>query len=650
MKRLLYFALAFVVLINLIVLSFFVYKLCKPHAPITRAAARIQFLQAEQALANHDEVTFNALTKQLKNYPLYPYLVASDLSSRIDTLPKTEVDNFLQTYTQSYAASQLRGNWLLALARVGHWEEFLRYYQPSKKSQLLCLYAQALYHTNDRAAADALGQQLWLVPYSQVSDCDNLFTALQTDNVITPDLTWQRFLLTIQKGSYSFAQTLQKQLPLDKQADAERWLIVKKNPLRINDVNLFPHNAENYNDILTFGLTKLADATPDNAVAAWTVLQKNHQFTHEQTQKIIQSIAVGFIKTNHDKANPWLSQLNPEYFNDLAMNWRLRFALQERNWRGLLAWIESLPKDEQQQAQWQYWQARSLEELDQKSAADMIYQELAQQRGYYGFLAADKLGLPYAIHNEPSPITRDEYQEILNNPATQRVSELFALKRKDLAEQEWKQMLTTLNEQQRYVAARLAYNLRWTQIALSTTSYVNHPNDLLIRYPKFFYSNVKKQSQSYNLGTDFIYAIIRQESLFKPDAVSYVGAIGLMQLMPTTAKMLVDEDNLPGNYADNLQVPKVNIKLGSQYLSRLMVGNQQSVMLSAAAYNAGPHKVRSWLPQTTSMPADIWVDMIPYTQTRTYVHNVISNAVVYQYLDGRQPDIKTLMPDVQPKN
>ncbi|MAZ39930.1 MAG: hypothetical protein CMF49_07395 [Legionellales bacterium] len=607
---------------------------------------RRAFLNAEKALQSKNYKKFKEIETQLINYPLYPYLLAEDISSRINDLPETEVSTFLQNYGNTAAADTLRTNWLLALAHAGKWHTFTQYYQKTKNTQLQCLYANALYQTNQKSKAYQLGRQLWLVPKSQDNACDVIFKQMKESGYLTKQLIWQRFLLTIQHGKLPLANYLRLQLTTEQQIDAGKWITIKQNPEKINDTKLFPADINNNNAILTYGLEKLAEKNPQQAVTAWDKLQNAHSFTHQQTQKIIQAIAIGFIKTTHQKSIPWLHQINPKYLNDIAMSWRLRFALIENNWRGLLHWIDNLPIKQQQSSEWQYWKAQALTHLHQTKQAKLIYQHLAKKRDYYGFLAADKLNIPYPIHNLELPISQQDYDNVANHPGFLRAKELFALKRYNAGIKEWWHTLLALNEKDRYIAARLANQQHWTAIALATTGFIAHQDDLQLRFPRFYLNTVMKQAQRFNLQPEFIYAIIRQESMFKADAQSYAGAMGLMQLMPSTANMLIQQDNLPANLSQQLHKPEVNILLGSQYLNRLMKMNNNSAALTAASYNAGPGRVNTWLPKQGNISADVWIDSIPYPETRNYVKNVMTYAVIYQYLMGQKPKITNLMPPV----
>ena len=433
---------------------------------------------------------------------------------------------------------------------------------------------------------------------------------------------------------------------MSEQKIAQKWLTVKQDPNQINNTHLFPPNTNEYNAILTYGLIKMGDKHPKHAVKAWDKLRKAHHFTHQQTQNIIQAIAIGYIKTTHDKSIPWLHQINPNYLNHIAISWRLRFALIENNWRGLLHWIDHLPAKQRKRSEWQYWRAQALMHLNKTTQANAIYTQLAKHRDYYGFLAAEKLKKAYPIHNRELPISKEDYQRVANHAGFLRAKELFALKRYPDGIKEWWHTLLALNEKDRYIAARLANKQQWTAIALATTGFIAHQDDLQLRFPRFYLPAVKKQAKRFHLQPAFIYSIIRQESMFKANAQSYAGAMGLMQLMPSTANMLIQQDGLPASLSQQLNQPEVNILLGSQYLNRLMRLNNQSIALTAASYNAGPGRVGSWLPENGVIPADVWIDSIPYPETRNYVKNVITYAIIYQYLMGEKPQISTLMPPV----
>lgn len=599
----------------------------------------------ENAISTGNNQQVQHYTEQLKENILYPYVVYDDLISRLKTLPVAEVSNFITKYSDTPLAEKMRKQWLLVLGNQQQWQMFLQFYHESSDPTLQCYYATALLRTGDVSEAYNMAETLWMVPYSQVNACGDLFKTWISDNQLTVDMIWQRFFSAIDADQIALAGYLVALLPTDQQSLGKIWLDVRANPKIILNSKLFLSDDDSKNNVIIYGIQRMALTDPDQAASAWDELKRDHKFSFAQSQQAIQAIAVGFIKGDHKRAGVWLQQIDPLYLNNTAKNWRLRFAIEEQNWPLLIQWINQLSPVDQADPQWEYWLARAEEQVGNKTKADELYKELATQSDYYGFLSCVRLGIPFTINNNPQKITHAEVKQFLANPGIQRMRALYAIKKPDLANDEWWFAIQNMEDKQRYVAAKIAIKWNLYSLAVATTALLSNQNDLGLRYPRPYLHHVKKMANALNMDPAFIYAIVRQESLFNPQAVSYVGAQGLMQLMPATAKMLVQQDKLPKSFAVDLTNPLVNIELGSIYLSRLLNSNNINPALAAAAYNAGPGRIKQWLPQVGSVDLDVWVDTIPYTETRNYVKHVLTYMIIYQRLLGNQPTLqKALQP------
>lgn len=604
---------------------------------------RADYLAAQAAWQQGDTDKYHQLMDKLQNYPLYPYLVLQDLLTHVDTLTPAAYDNFVNTYQDTPLNKKLNQAWLASLALRQQWPTFIQYYSPTMaNANLTCYYGQALLGTGQNDAALQLAQKLWLVSYPQPKSCDPVFAFWIGEGKLTVPLMWQRFIMAVNVNGTSVAKHVLSLMPADQQLIANLWLKVIASPKIITDSTLFPANTEMYNPILTDGLMRLAKSDPKAAIAAWNTLKKQHDFSAEQTQNISLAIATKLILTDPDSAEQWVNEINPQYISKLGLNYRLQLALARQNWPMILNWSRLLPPEERSDPAWQYWEARALAATGQPDAAKQIWQRLASSRDYYGFLAAAKIGAPFALNDYQMPIAGADLARIAAIPGIARAAELFALQQTSDGNAEWWAALSGFSENDRYFAAHLAADSGWYSIALATTGRIGHDDDLRIRFPTFYQTVIEQTASVGQLNPAFIFAIIRQESLFNPAAESGVGAKGLMQLMTPTVRELIQKNNLPVDYADKLGDPNVNIVLGGHYLSWLQQ-QVQSPTLMAAAYNAGIGRVRSWLPDTPE-DTDIWIDRIPFTQTRDYVKNVIAYAVVYQYLLGQQPSLTPFMP------
>ena len=602
-----------------------------------RTQQRQLFLQAETALAAESLDEFHKIAAQLAEYPLYPYLIYQELASRLDTLPKQEIDNFLQTYKNTPFAEQLRYEWLIALSQQKKWSLFATYFQAHDPPRLQCLalqgkLAQGITHLNDEIAP------LWLTGKSQAKECDPVFSHWLQHSKNQDPLIWQRFLLALEEENSALANYLKRKLnnPEMKQ-NGEFYLKIYHRPTLLVSMQ---ENEKPDPVLWTLGLSRLAHNHPVKAKLAWQRVHSKIKFSDEQHKKIIAHISKKLRYRDRDIAAAWFNELPQKWLDSAFSEWYAYYVLKQENWQQLKIAIEKLPEKVQLQDRWQYWYGRSLEQLGNPELAKPYYSAIAHERNYYGFLAAEKLHRQPAIKHHPLPFSHQEQLDLLALPGLQRANEFYQLHRYQEGNQEWWWLIQQLNDRQDYIAAKLAAHIGWDNVALTTSSRINFKSDLNLRFPLQHKSIIKKQSRHLQLNPSVIFAVIRQESYFRPDAISPAGAQGLMQLMPYTAKQVARNLNLPTPNSKLLTEPQLNITLGSTYLAQVRKQLDGQLIPAIASYNAGPHRIKRWLPESGMIESDIWIDSIPFKETREYVKYVITYSMIYDYLLGKHPSLR----------
>jgi len=588
---------------------------------LTTTADRLAFVQAESSLARGNIFNFRLLSSQLQQYVLYPYLQYAAITQQLDLTAQPQVDNFLQTYADTPLAARLRIDWLFSLAVKQQWQCYLKYYQPTTDTTLQCYYAQALWQTQQKNQALKLLPDLWLSANDVPDACMPIFKIGQASGALTTDLVWQRVQLEL-KNKKSLDKNLLTLLPTVLQVPAKLWQIVRDKPSLVTDPALFAINDNYTHTILLDSIQHFAVQKPQQVAALWPALQSEYNFSEQDKQIITRAIAIELARSADPDALNWLAQVKPLYVNNLVKIWRIRAALALQNWILVRYFIAQLPVAESQQSIWQYWYARALAQTDQLTQAQTIYQQLAQQVNYYGLLASQQL--------------RNHYQPVINNdaqvnlaqitiiPAIQRAYELYSLHMINDARREWQWATKTMDPSQLRTAAQLAMQWNWYDRALMTAAKAGD-YDFAVRFPVAYRAQVISSAQQQNLDPAWVLAIMRQESAFMPDAKSRVGALGLMQLMPRTARLLsTNIGNLGILNANN------NITLGSRYLNHLDSEFDNNQTIATAAYNIGPTRLQKWLPLYKKLPADIWVDILPWQETRNYVRTVTLATAIYR--------------------
>jgi soluble lytic murein transglycosylase len=335
-------------------------------------------------------------------------------------------------------------------------------------------------------------------------------------------------------------------------------------------------------------------------------------------------------------------------YDSEVREWRVRAALFEQNWEHIAAAVSGLTLEELKEPRWQYWQARVFAIAGHNREARSLYLQAANDRSFYGFLAADAVSQPYRLADNPVPVAENDLMKLAAEKDFQAVMELRALNRDMEAQRQWGFTVDKLTKEKRAQAAKLAESWGgWEQIAIRTLVKADYWDDLSLRFPVRYLEQVQSNAFRQNLDPAVVLGLIRQESMLDSKAESSVGAKGLMQVMPKTGRQIAREIQQNLETDASLFDPNVNIQLGAYYFRKLLERFNGHVALAAAAYNAGPARVAKWLPNGTAMPADIWVETIPYKETRKYVASVLSYAIIYQHrLNKNALKMKNLMPAI----
>ncbi|WP_237064757.1 transglycosylase SLT domain-containing protein [Microbulbifer guangxiensis] len=607
-------------------------------------AQREKLQSARLAIAQGDQNSLEQLKRELADYPLLPYLDYWALSKKLSRLPYGEIDQFLEQYRDTAIGDWMRVKVLRELGSRQHFRQYLKYYEPDKveRTSLRCYYADALARHGDKAEAYRLVEELWLVGYSQAEECDPVFARWIADGGLTDDLAWHRHLLAVEAGNIDLAEYIARRMSPDKAALAKLLRAVHRTPEQIVDHRRFLSDQPEYRQIVLHGLDRLAGKNAGEALAAWHRYDAGYLFGERERDRLLREIALQFARQDNLDGLRQLVQHSENFSDERTIEWLARQALRELDWEQLDFWINRLPESARNHERWLYWRARVLEErfgAARTQEAAYLYRRAAQERSYYGFLAADTLGQNYSFVDRPAPITPKAVEEMAARPALLRARELQAIGEFYHARREWDYATRTMNHQELLTAGKVASAWGWYHKSIRSVLAADYLDDLELRFPLAFADIVTDVSQRMGgqsaLDPYLIYAVARQESHFSHDAKSGAGALGLMQLLPSTARATARRAGVKFQRNWDLLTPSTNIALGSFYLSTLLNRFDNNRILAAAAYNAGPTRVAQWLRETRQqLPYDVWIETIPYSETRKYVQNVLAYSVIYAYRSG----------------
>ncbi|TMM45219.1 transglycosylase SLT domain-containing protein [Colwellia ponticola] len=590
------------------------------------------FLKAEKLLTQSNSAQYKNLYKQLHYYPLQPYLDQQRLMKNMQLSSAGEIGAFLKKYQHTPLDWPLRKAWLTFLAKKKHSALFLEYYQSTSNTILTCQQLTFSLQVGEPASV-VLPQvsKLWLVGKSLDKVCDPLIQQWQQAGYITDEIIWQRIVLAADGGQHTLIPYLTNLLPKDQQYLGRLWHQVRRDPATVTKHAKFINKSVKEQQIYTYGIKRLIWRAPNQALASYEKIQQVFNFSIAQQQQITEKFAVALTSKNHPKARYWMAKLEPINVGRNILQWQLIEVLKQQNWQAVLTELALMPANYKTELQWQYWYARALIETNQLTDGYNVMSDLANKRHYYGFLAASYLDTPVSLQDKPLAITNREKNDILLYPSAKRAFELYYLGRYIEARREWRYWLKQLNDREKLVAAKLANENGWFDRAIFTLSQVGYLNDVDLRFPKAFDTKINQHAKKQAINPAWAFAIARRESSFMTDARSPVGAKGLMQLMPNTAKQL-KRGSVSRKYLYNAEN---NIKLGTRYLRKLLDKNKGNQVLATASYNAGPYRVKSWLKNSKAMPADIWIETIPFKETRNYVKSVLAYQEIYQHKPGQ---------------
>lgn len=601
------------------------------------------FIRAEKALAKNQWQTFRELSKQLEDYALYPYLVYQHHMHKLPQLPASSIAKFEEDFPGTPMAKSLREAWLLKQIDRKNWDGFLQGFNESLDTRFHCYAAWARYQkTHD---ADKLASQLkplWLVGHSQDQACNQAFATWHAHVGISPTLAWQRLNLALQNTSYTLAYYLVQFFPNNDQRWARQWIEWHKKPALLLTGNSLPNKQHPMaTTMLTSLLKRLAYKDPEAAARLWPKLEGQYPFTEMQKSAILHDIALYLTLQSHPTAEKWMNRVSDQERSVTIKEWRVRASIAKGDWISTLRNIKDISEPNQSTECWKYWKARAFAAQGADQQAKTLFKEVAESRSYYGFLASNRLNLPYSIHHERPIADPQKEKEIESMPGVIRAQELLVLGREPDARREWYHATRRLSEDELVAAAQFAERQSWHSWSAYAMNRIKKQNAMPLRFPLAYYQNIITIANRHQVEPAWIFAVTRQESHFRVDARSSVGAMGLMQLLPETGKSMAQQLKIPFRSPNDLLKPNMNLMLGTAYFKELLVRYQNHPVLAIAAYNAGPTRVKQWLPEKT-MAADIWVETIPYAETRQYVQHVVENYCIYQNLLGKDPSIKSV--------
>ncbi|HEY1029649.1 MAG TPA: transglycosylase SLT domain-containing protein [Pseudomonas sp.] len=603
------------------------------------AQQRQYYDEAKRALAKGDSGPYQRYASALRDYPLTPYLAYDELTNRLKSASNAEIEKFLAEHGDLPQANWMKLRWLRWLAERGDWKPFLDHYDPALNfTELDCLYGQYQLSHGLTAEGNATAEKLWLVGKSQPDACDPLFERWAANGQLTEQRRWQRTKLAVESGNYGLANFLIKGMPTLGERGKLMVEVAQKPQLLKNTARFAPAD-DAMSDVVGLGLRRLARQTPEDAMALLDGYARRMKFSSDEQVAIARQIGLRLAQRFDLRGLEVMAKYDPQLRDNTVSEWRARLLLRHGRWEEAYELTQRMPADLASSNRWRYWNARSLQLAQPNNHQPaVLFQALAKERDFYGFMAADQVKAPYQLNNKPLALDPKVVQKVRNTAGIRRAMEFHARGQIVDGRREWYHVSRLFSRDELVAQARLAYEMEWYFPAIRTISQAQYWDDLEVRFPMAHRDQLVREARRRDLHSSWVFAITRQESAFMADARSHVGAMGLMQLMPGTAKETARKFGIPLASPQQALNPDTNIELGAAYLSQVYGQFNGNRILASAAYNAGPGRVRQWLRGANHLSYDVWVENIPFDETRQYVQNVLSYSVIYgQKLNAPHP-------------
>ncbi|HEX2493931.1 MAG TPA: transglycosylase SLT domain-containing protein [Steroidobacter sp.] len=609
------------------------------------AQARAAFQRAYELVdASSDPLDQSqaADSEELRTYPLYPYLQAARIRRALSTgvLENASLDQRAQMFTAQYEADPvgraLRRVWLASLAERAQWAMFLEQYRENiADDSLRCQSFAARIELSRTANLAPQILRQWLMPRS-LPDCERAFEWLRVQNALPPELIEQRVRRALEENNPSFARQIAARLTAERAAPLLSWAALLEDPKREIDALIAAPKTPLAPDALLAGWSRLARTNRDAAMLRYDVFTRSRRLTGEAASPYALAVALALAWDRRPEALEYFARVHAKDLDDYALEWRTRAALWAGEWKLAADSIASMSAEQRKQPRWRYWTARAAERAGDAKLAEQIYQSVLLDDNFYSLMAAARLKQSVVPH--PEKLVRDPVvlREIGELPELARARELFRCQLPHLAESEWRQGLERAPPDVRRQLVHLAMQWRWYDQAITTATQLRVFNDYELLYPSPFEREVRKAAKLSGLEPVLIYSVMRQESLYRMDAVSAAGARGLLQMMPETARRTARSWSRPTPASDELFDADINVPLGAAHLRELIDRFNGQIVVALAGYNAGTRAAARWLPARPLDP-DVWIENIPYNETRNYVQRILWHNVVFGWLRTGDP-------------
>ncbi|CAE6885837.1 COG0741 Soluble lytic murein transglycosylase and related regulatory proteins (some contain LysM invasin domains) [Vibrio sp. B1FLJ16] len=605
------------------------------NAALSLEKQREIYEQAQSLLDNNDIDGYLAIRPQIADYPLTPYVDYRTFIRQLPDKSPKQVSAFIAEYDAFPFSRRVRAPYLDSLYKQQNWKtitEFQTVIPSGERYQ--CIYYNAQLKQDKQAAAFKGAQDMWLNGTSVANECDPVFDAWDKAGKRTDDLILQRMLLAFDARNSSLIRYLVK-LPKSEKArrQANEMKALFDKPATVAEFAKKKPANDFYRAQSEYALEKLARMDAEQAQQAYDQVIKGQKFSADKARSLADYIAFRLTRTESSSMAKWRDDKTKISQNIPLIETRIRLAIQNGDWKGVQQWIAVLDKKQQETLRWQYWLGRSEIALGDEVAGKKRLAALVGQRDFYSVAAANEIG--QSIKYPTSKITLDKKVVQPYHETLARIEELIETDKIAAAKSEWAYLLSRVDQNEKSMLAAYASSKHWHHLTVTASIQAKMWGNIELRFPIAHRWWFDFYAQKHDINPVTMMSLARQESALDTEARSPVGARGIMQIMPATAKYTVRKYKLSYEGSQDLYNVGKNIEIGSHYLQGLMQDYDNNRIFALAAYNAGPNRVKTWRERTQGkVDAYAFIEAIPFRETRGYVQNILMFETYYRDLLG----------------
>lgn len=598
-------------------------------ASAAQAGQDDDFLASRDAFRSGDSAKLAILASRLQHTPLEVYTAYYQLRMKLDTTDVASIREYLARPDDTPMIDKMRVEWLKSLGKKQQWELFDSEYPRVivEDAELGCYGLQSRMRTQE-AAVLRESRDLWFNAKDMPESCAVLFEAAINAGVITQQDIWQRLHLALAIGNVTLAKSLAGRLNGNRAISTTALDRAMDDPVRYLDKLALDNHSAGQRAVALFALQRLAKQSPELASVRWMNLAVH--FPESEQQYFLGWLAYEAARKQDGRALQWFKDAGNTPLNEQQAAWHVRTALRVQDWPEVFSAINSMSDTQRGEAAWRYWKGRALQVFGRRAEAAKIFVPLSAEHTFYGQMAAEEIAdvpVMSAVQSNYQP-AKSEVAAIAELPGVRRTLALYRMDLRTDALREWAWVTRNFNDQELIAAAEIARRNEMYDRAINTADKTVQVHDFSLRYLAPYRSAMREHIKENGLEEAWVYGLMRQESRFVTSAKSGVGAAGLMQVMPTTARWIAKKLGLKDYRDALLQQLDTNLTLGTYYMKNMLSSLDDSPVLASAAYNAGPGRARRWRAETP-LEGAIYAETIPFDETRDYVKKVMSNTVYY---------------------